>query len=148
MTNDERIQLAIEFNKRFIASNYINKKEALAIIESKDLTVEDLNTLLYLYEAWKPNISYVLGDYVRLNGTLYKVIQTHISMEDWTPIETPSLYTIVQPRGIIEQWGFRDVTNNPFMKGEKVIFETLVYESLIDNNVWSPSDYPQGWSST
>ena len=25
------------------------------------------------------------------------------------------------------------------------MFEGKVYESLIDNNVWSPSSYPQGW---
>ena len=31
------------------------------------------------------------------------------------------------------------------MIGDKVKFEGKVYQSLIDNNVWSPSDYPQGW---
>ena len=30
--------------------------------------------------------------------------------------------------------------------GDKVLFEGSVYESLIDNNVWSPVDYPAGWS--
>lgn len=34
------------------------------------------------------------------------------------------------------------------MTGDKVHFTTAddpVYESLIDNNVWSPESYPQGW---
>ena len=31
------------------------------------------------------------------------------------------------------------------MKGDKVRFEGKVYQSLIDNNVWSPAAYPQGW---
>lgn len=25
------------------------------------------------------------------------------------------------------------------------MFNGSAYESLIDNNVWSPSEYPQGW---
>lgn len=24
-------------------------------------------------------------------------------------------------------------------------FEGKIYESAIDNNTWSPSEYPQGW---
>lgn len=31
------------------------------------------------------------------------------------------------------------------MKGDKVRYEGKIYESLIDNNVWKPTDYPQGW---
>ena len=31
------------------------------------------------------------------------------------------------------------------MKGDKVIFNGKVYESLIDNNVYSPEAYPAGW---
>ena len=31
------------------------------------------------------------------------------------------------------------------MIGDKVIFEGKKYESLIDDNVWSPEDYPAGW---
>ena len=32
------------------------------------------------------------------------------------------------------------------MKGDKVMFEGHVYESAIDNNIWSPSAYPAGWT--
>ena len=31
------------------------------------------------------------------------------------------------------------------MKGDKVRCEGKIYESLIDNNVWKPTEYPQGW---
>jgi hypothetical protein len=34
------------------------------------------------------------------------------------------------------------------MIGDKVHYPTIedsVYESTIDNNVWSPVSYPQGW---
>lgn len=31
------------------------------------------------------------------------------------------------------------------MKGDIVMFEGKKYESIIDNNVWSPTAYPAGW---
>ena len=36
-------------------------------------------------------------------------------------------------------------STNPYKKGDRVRFNGKVYESLIDNNVWSPSAYPAGW---
>lgn len=35
--------------------------------------------------------------------------------------------------------------HNSYAKGAKVTFEGQVYESLLDNNAYSPSAYPQGW---
>ena len=34
---------------------------------------------------------------------------------------------------------------NAYMTGNKVIYNGLVYESVINNNVWSPEAYPAGW---
>ena len=36
---------------------------------------------------------------------------------------------------------------NAYNTGDRVLFNGLIYESLIDNNVWSPTDYPAGWSN-
>jgi len=44
----------------------------------------------------------------------------------------------------IPEWEQPDSTN-AYMKGDKIIFEDKIYESLIDNNVWSPAVYPAGW---
>lgn len=32
------------------------------------------------------------------------------------------------------------------LAGDKVVFEGQIYECLIDNNSWSPIDYPPGWT--
>lgn len=60
------------------------------------------------------------------------------------PDVTPALYTEVS----IEEWpeyvqptGAQDAYNS----GDRVSFQGRHYESLIDGNVWSPADYPQGW---
>lgn len=33
--------------------------------------------------------------------------------------------------------------HDSYNKGDKVIFEGLVYESTVDSNAWSPTEY--GW---
>lgn len=38
-----------------------------------------------------------------------------------------------------------DGSNKVYNIGDRVTFEGAVYESLIANNVWSPSAYPAGW---
>lgn len=38
--------------------------------------------------------------------------------------------------------------HDAYQTGDQVTFEGAVYESIIDGNVWSPADYPQGWKRT
>lgn len=55
-----------------------------------------------------------------------------------TEPETPPAETIpdfVQPTG----------AHDAYKKGDKVKFEGKIYQSLIDNNSYSPSAYPAGW---
>ena len=78
---------------------------------------------------------------------LYKVLQAHTVQESWTPTDAHSLFAkvLTDPTGeTILDWEQPDSTN-PYMIGDKVMFEGKVYQSVIDNNVWSPASYPQGW---
>lgn len=145
LTFEEKLELAREFNRKFIASNYTGKKIAEEIIASAELTQEQLGKLVGLYDKWEIGRAYSVGEHLRYNDNLYRVIQSHTSQADWLPDVTESLYTLVQPQGVIEEWGTRNLTTNPFMTGEQVIFEGQVWESTKDNNSWSPTEYPQGW---
>lgn len=44
----------------------------------------------------------------------------------------------------IPEWTQPDSTN-PYNIGDRVMFEGNIYESTIDNNIWSPASYPAGW---
>jgi len=59
----------------------------------------------------------------------------------------PSLWTkvLIPDENVIPEWEQPDSTN-PYMKGDKVMFDGKVYESTIDNNIWSPAAYPAGWA--
>ena len=50
---------------------------------------------------------------------------------------TPVVPEYVQPTG----------AHDAYRKGDKVTFEGVVYESIIDGNVWTPKAYPQGWKT-
>lgn len=43
------------------------------------------------------------------------------------------------------EWAQPLGAHDAYAIGAKVLFGGKVWESLIDNNVWSPSVYPQGW---
>ena len=92
-------------------------------------------------------VAYEVGKRVLYNDILYKVIQAHTSQADWTPATAPSLFAKVINEtidGSIPEFEQPDSTN-PYMKGNKVKFNGKIYESVIDNNVWSPTAYPSGW---
>lgn len=97
-----------------------------------------------LYPVWKENVNYVIGDRVLYNEVLYKVLQSHTSQTDWTPDVAASLFAkvLIPDVNVIPEWERPDSTN-PYMIGDKVMYDGKVWESVIDNNVWAPNVY--GW---
>jgi hypothetical protein len=49
------------------------------------------------------------------------------------------------PENVIPEWVQPIGAHDAYKIGDKVIFEGRVYESIIDGNTWSPTDYPAGW---
>lgn len=105
-----------------------------------------------VFPKWAVEVEYVVDFKVRHNDILYKVLQAHTSQEDWAPDVAPSLFAKVIVGQVDPDTGEQEIlewvqpdSTNPYMMGDKVVFEGVVYESLIDNNVWSPADYPAGW---
>ena len=99
------------------------------------------------YDVWSVGIAYEVGRYLLYKNVLYKVLQPHTSQETWTPDVASSVYAkvLIDPTGeTIPEWEQPDSTN-AYMTGDKVRFEGVVYESTIDNNIWSPTAYPAGW---
>ena len=112
-----------------------------------EMTDEQALQSIKLFRKWdNSGLTYEVGQRFTYNGVLYKVIQPHTSQVDWTPDAAPSLYTkvLIPDENIIPEWVQPDSTN-AYMIGDKVMFEGKTYESLIDNNIWNPIDYPAGW---
>lgn len=100
-----------------------------------------------LFREWNGNsVVYKVGERLVYDDILYKVLQEHVSQTGWTPDVSVSLFAkiLIPDENIIPEWTQPDSTN-AYMMGDKVVFDKKIYESLINNNIWSPADYPAGW---
>lgn len=163
----DSIQEAMDYFNMYLQNNnlYIHTEDKLALdnlgvdakeaVEVRDainifletVSDEEVESVKVLFPHWKVGVQYEINARVRFKDNIYKVLQAHTSQEDWMPDAAVSLYTpllIDEETNEILEWVQPDSTNS-YMIGDRVIFEEKVYESLIDNNVWSPADYPAGW---
>ena len=123
-------------------------RELRAVIEKNAETMDDTAAMdaAELFPNWDSNaITYSVGQRVRYNGVLYKVIQDHIPQAGWTPEAAPSLFAkvLIPDESVIPEWEQPDSTN-PYKAGDKVIYNGQTWVSTIDGNVWAPGVY--GWT--
>lgn len=95
------------------------RENALAENSYKPLQ-EQLNNLYKAFDNFKAEVN------ARLN-TLEGKEDIEEPVEEYPPF--------VKPEG----------AHDAYQKGAGITFNGEKYESLIDNNVWSPDEYPQGW---
>ena len=143
-------QIDLEETKSSISS--MQEQVETLVVSISNLTKEQEEALADKYDPWEVGITYSAGDKVRYESVNYEVLQGHTSQGDWLPSDTPSLYKVIKNDDIETDEGtvevideFEASSTNPYSIGDKVTFQGKVYESTIDNNVWSPADYPQGW---
>ena len=116
----------------------------------KETLQAELDQLIATFEPWTVGESVVKGDIRQYENGLYEVIQDHTTQADWQPNVAASLWRVYTPNETLQGTEIipdfvQPASTNPYMTGDKVVFEGKVYESLIDGNTWSPVDYPQGW---
>lgn len=113
------------------------------------LTDEQAETVPDAFPAWIVNAEYKAGDRRRYDGVLYKCVQPHTSQEGWEPPNAPALWTRIGEPGEIPVWVQPAGAQDAYNTGDRVHYPDAVgpvYESTVDGNVWSPADYPAGWS--
>lgn len=114
-----------------------------------------------MLRSWEQNIiptweqpestnGFMAGDKVYHNGLLY--VST-VDYNTWEPgIEGNPWELVVeeQPEDSEPENSEPEVkeyvAGTLYAMGDHVIFNDIEYESLIDNNSWSPADYPAGWA--
>lgn len=133
-------------------------EQAEAIREAMDaagatLTEEQAIECVRLYRPWEVGKAYTTGEYMIFgvnsvgDPQLYKVVQSHTSQEDWKPDITPALYDAI---GLDADgypvWSQPTGAHDAYNKGDIVNYNGVLYESVIDGNVYSPEAYPAGWA--
>lgn len=163
----DNVQEAMDYFNMYLQDNnlYVHTEDKLALdnlgVEAKEaievrdaidtfletIPDEEVESVKVLFPLWKVGVQYEINARVRFKENVYKILQAHTSQEDWMPDVAVSLYApllIDEETNEILEW-VQPESTNPYMTGDKVIFEEKIYESLIDNNTWSPADYPAGW---
>lgn len=122
---------------------------------AKDLSDDQKDEILSRYEEYKTDKAYQEGDKFTYQGKIYEVIQAHTSQTTWIPSETPALYKEFLSVKIKDEAGnesevvaeFKKPTgaHDAYKKGDKVSFEGAIYESIIDANTFSPTEFADGW---
>ena len=136
-----KLQIAEQFRKavqKFAAS--LGDEEAMEIAS--------------VYDEWKIGKAYSVGELLTYGTNsvgdpqLYRVAQGHTSQADWTPDKTPSLFVAI---GLDDEgypiWSKPTGAHDAYNKGDIVDYNGTLYASLIDGNIWSPDEYPQGWET-
>lgn len=123
-------------------------RQLRVLIEKASVSLSDEDALdgVELFPAWAIGVDYALDVRVRYSGKLYKCAQAHTSQSNWTPPDTPALWTEVAKPGEIPVWKQPTGAQDSYMKGDKVHYPDAdgpVYVSTLDNNVWEPTVF--GW---
>lgn len=121
---------------------------AMIVKSSASLPDADALEAVELFDEWKPDTDYAVDERIRYGDKLYRCVQAHTSQTDWAPDTTPALWTEVAKPGEIPVWRQPTGAQDAYQKGDKVHYpaaDSAIYESLIDNNTWSPDAYPAGW---
>jgi hypothetical protein len=160
ITGDDYKQHLIFDEEKY--NNYIkeeNRKEQIEIaseeleVLAKEqllpvLTDTQAYTFRYLFPTFEIDKSYEVGERIIYEDKFYKVITTHTSQADWTQDVAVSLFVEISDPAI-EYPEFKKPINaeTAYMTGDKITFEGNKYVSTMDNNVYSPTEYPQGWEA-
>lgn len=128
-------------------------RKALQML-AQSFTDEQALEVATVYPTYKVGVIYkqkemfTYGENEVGDPQLYRVVQDHISQEDWVPNLTPSLYT---PIGLTDEgypiWSKPTGAHDAYNTGDIVEYEGSLYKSLIDGNVYSPVEYPAGWEA-
>ena len=110
-----------------------------------DLTAEEVEAIAALYPAGVVGEDVAVDDLRSYRTTIYRVIQAHKTQDGRTPDVTQALWVKAVPDNVIPDWVQPTGAYDAYNTGDKVSFDGAVYESLINENVWSPTAYPQGW---
>ena len=121
---------------------------ALIVKASASLPDEDALEAVELFPLWAAGIDYEADQRIRYGEKLYRCVQSHTSQAGWEPPAVPALFTEVAKPGEIPVWKQPTGAQDAYNTGDLVHYPDAdgpVYRCTIDNNVWSPADYPQGW---
>lgn len=147
-TKEQRVK---EISDSLVLEAVYNETDIQTVLDNLDLYPPFEVGISVKNEADSPNdIPYRCKDFDHDNElVLWEAVQSHTTQADWRPKDVPALFkrvalegeipVFVQPLGQFDSYQTGDLVHFPLITDP-------VYESNIDNNVWSPIAHAQGWT--
>lgn len=125
----------------------------LARVLAASLGDDEALRVAAIYPEWSgEGVSYRKGQRLLRTGTLYRVLQDHVSQEGWAPEAAPSLFArvLAGQSGEVGEWE-RPGSTNGYAHGSRVTHNGHLWESDFDpdgtlgGNVWEPGTVGSHW---
>ena len=135
-------------NKLQMAEQFRKAVQLFAASLSDELAME----VATIYDPWKVNHHYAAGEFVTYgvnevgDPQLYKVVQMHTSLDNWTPDATPALYKAI---GLDNSghpvWSAPTGAHDAYNEGDIVNYDGDLYKSKINGNITVPGSDERYW---
>ena len=85
------------------------------------------------------------GHCIKWENDVRKAIYDIVNIEANNPTNNPTAWDYVRYHGEVRDIPEEMYSYNMFMLNELGWWKNKIYKSLIDNNSWTPEQYPEGW---
>ena len=129
----------------------MTRKEAQDFINSllnlrKNVEDKHASSAAHVYKKMKFNGELIeAGERINHNGTIKRAAVNLWDTEENSPENAPNLWEDIKYKNGIRIIPETITSGLAFSKDELGYWGDVVYKSKIDNNVWTPDGYPEGW---
>lgn len=145
MTNREYVLETLKRSGKLAAQTVQERAEVMTGTElnAEDMYIPDFKIAVGKMNMFERKVGFVCKSTA---GRVVKLLQNYDStIYTQEPEELPAQWGFVWSNAPSKAKPFVAISTSPYMTGNCCSEEGFVYRSKIDNNVWSPLSYPDGW---
>lgn len=125
--------------------------ERMAALQAQSLDDTEAAQVAGLFPRWTAGVTYAKDARVTDGkGNLYKVAQAHTSQADRPIDAAPDLYTALGVTGedpeAVPAWKQPAEVSSAYHRGDRVVYQGQICQSLLDGNAYAPDVCPAGWA--
>lgn len=129
------------FNNLTLTKNQVDIFLNQILFQFKNLSDADALEVSFIFPKWAVESQYTQHEKIKYQNNLYEVLQDHTANSSNLPNLATNLYRKIKssPEQALE-W-----EQKAYEKGDRVKYGEHVFESLVDDNSWSPEIFPNAW---
>lgn len=145
MTNKDFVLETMKRSGKLAAQAVQEKADTMTGTElnAEDMYIPDFKAAVAKMNMLERNVGFICKSSA---GRVVKLLQKYDSnVYTQEPEELPAQFGFVWSNDPLKAKPFIALSTSPYMKGNCCSENDVVYRSKMDNNVYSPSAYMQGW---